>query len=515
MPANDKPKNKSKSLCPKGVFEPVALRDYQKRVVKFMRSSKTQGRILVAHDVGTGKTFTAIASAVCAQAKTGAGIQRLIFLTPVSVKAQWVKQLESLGLDLEGGIEVHSHERWLRQFRLGQVNAHGAFLIVDEAHKFRGKIALSPKTGKWSGRLSQSLIEAARQAKKVLFLTATPIVNRMEDLQNLMTAIKNPAGGWKQGYDQFKAEVTKGTREQRRAYMACAFSVHRKNGAMVDPDFPNVFHHVKSFRMSQRYYDKYMLIETEQVEELLKNQRPGAAFFKNNPHARAFLNGVRRAVNALSLSEPSTKMRWVVDRVQSWVEQDRVPVVIYSGWKGGGGLTTLRKYFKKKNVAYEIIDGSVSAKRRGEIAAAFNAGRCKCLLISSAGSEGLDLKGVRHLIIMEPHWNETRIIQTVGRAVRYRSHAALPAAERNVQVWRLVLQKPKAVMKAIQKKMEALAGLNKTNLRKAMKNMELPSADELIMDLSTDKQKKIDTEYAEDIMASSIEQLPASRCQRT
>lgn len=508
--------NTQHNLCPRGVFEPVALRDYQKRVVKFMRSSRTQGRLLVAHDVGTGKTLTAIGSAVCARAKD-ANIQRLIFLTPVSVKAQWVKQLESLGLDLDGGIEVHSHETWLRRFRLGQVNARGAFLIVDEAHKFRGKIALSPKTGKWSGRLSQSLIEASRQARKVLFLTATPVVNRIDDLKNLVTAIKNLPGGWTQGYKDFQTEVTKGTREQRRAYFACAFSVHRKEketGNVVDPDFPNVIHHVKTFRMPQRYYDKYMLIENNQVEELLKTQRSGTMFFKDNPHMRAFLNGIRRAVNALSLAEPSIKMQWVVKRVQSWVEQDRVPVVIYSGWKGGGGLTTLRKYFKKNNVAYEMIDGSVSAKRRGDIVADFNSGRCKCLLISSAGSEGLDLKGVRHLIILEPHWNETRIIQTVGRAVRYRSHAALPASERNVQVWRLVLQKPKAIMDALKKQMETLQGLNKINLLKAMKGMELFSADELIMDLSTNKQKKIDTEYAEDIMASSIEQLPTGRCQR-
>ena len=57
----------------------------------------------------------------------------------------------------------------------------------------------------------------------------------------------------------------------------------------------------------------------------------------------------------------------------------------------------------------------------------------KILLISSAGAEGLDLKNIRKVLIMEPYWHNVRLEQIIGRAVRKNSHIDLPENERNVQ----------------------------------------------------------------------------------
>ena len=54
------------------------------------------------------------------------------------------------------------------------------------------------------------------------------------------------------------------------------------------------------------------------------------------------------------------------------------------------------------------------------------------IIISSAGAEGLSLKGVRQVHIMEPYWNFIRIGQVFGRAIRIESHSDLPESERNV-----------------------------------------------------------------------------------
>jgi superfamily II DNA or RNA helicase len=61
--------------------------------------------------------------------------------------------------------------------------------------------------------------------------------------------------------------------------------------------------------------------------------------------------------------------------------------------------------------------------------------RIKVVIISKAGSEGIDFKNVRQVHIMEPWYNMNRIEQIVGRAVRNCSHADLPFAERNVQLF--------------------------------------------------------------------------------
>ena len=57
-------------------------------------------------------------------------------------------------------------------------------------------------------------------------------------------------------------------------------------------------------------------------------------------------------------------------------------------------------------------------------------------MISSAGSEGLDLKNIRQIHIMEPYWNEVRVKQVIGRGVRNNSHKDLPPKDRNVTVFR-------------------------------------------------------------------------------
>ena len=59
------------------------------------------------------------------------------------------------------------------------------------------------------------------------------------------------------------------------------------------------------------------------------------------------------------------------------------------------------------------------------------------LIISSAGAESLDLRGVRHIVFLGSTWTSAMENQIVGRAQRFNSHAALPVGKRNVNVWKL------------------------------------------------------------------------------
>ena len=55
------------------------------------------------------------------------------------------------------------------------------------------------------------------------------------------------------------------------------------------------------------------------------------------------------------------------------------------------------------------------------------------ILISSSGAEGISLKAVRQVHVMEPFWNYIRVDQVLGRAARMESHIDLPESERNVE----------------------------------------------------------------------------------
>ena len=59
----------------------------------------------------------------------------------------------------------------------------------------------------------------------------------------------------------------------------------------------------------------------------------------------------------------------------------------------------------------------------------------KVIIITQAGAEGLDFKFIRQVHIMEPWHNLSRIEQTIGRAVRQKSHDALPFRQKNVELY--------------------------------------------------------------------------------
>jgi hypothetical protein len=64
----------------------------------------------------------------------------------------------------------------------------------------------------------------------------------------------------------------------------------------------------------------------------------------------------------------------------------------------------------------------------------------KFFCITQSGAEGISLKNVRRVLLVEPFWNNVRIEQVVGRAIRSCSHKALPEKDRNVQVFSYIMK---------------------------------------------------------------------------
>jgi hypothetical protein len=63
---------------------------------------------------------------------------------------------------------------------------------------------------------------------------------------------------------------------------------------------------------------------------------------------------------------------------------------------------------------------------------------CRVFCITAAGAEGLSLRNVRAVHIMEPYWNEVRVRQVKGRAIRIGSHLDLAPEDRNVSIYTYV-----------------------------------------------------------------------------
>ncbi|MDH4044724.1 MAG: DEAD/DEAH box helicase [Gemmatimonadota bacterium] len=114
---------------------------------------------LLADAVGLGKTYVALAIAT--------RYPRVTFVIPAALRAQWTASAHTCGVPGR----VVTHEALSRG---GSVPV-ADLLIVDEAHRFR-----NPATRRYD-RLARGVRTA-----RVLLLTATPVVNRADDLVHLL-----------------------------------------------------------------------------------------------------------------------------------------------------------------------------------------------------------------------------------------------------------------------------------------------------------------------------------------
>jgi DNA topoisomerase-1 len=69
------------------------------------------------------------------------------------------------------------------------------------------------------------------------------------------------------------------------------------------------------------------------------------------------------------------------------------------------------------------------------------------ILITDAGAESMDLKGVRHIVLSDPTWTDALRKQIIGRGQRYMAHKHLPPSQRRIDVWELYLDPPKGYEK--------------------------------------------------------------------
>jgi SNF2 family DNA or RNA helicase len=146
-----------------------------------------------------------------------------------------------------------------------------------------------------------------------------------------------------------------------------------------------------------------------------------------------FLNVTRQLSNTIESSSEFPK----IIKLWEYIKKAPKPIIVYSNYLSNG-IFPLTIYLNKNKIPYAIYYGEQSEDKRNQIINNYNNKKIDVLLISSAGSESLDLKNTRSIHIMEPHWNESKINQIIGRAIRYNSHKSLPKSEQNVKIIRWV-----------------------------------------------------------------------------
>lgn len=102
----------------------------------------------------------------------------------------------------------------------------------------------------------------------------------------------------------------------------------------------------------------------------------------------------------------------------------------------------------------------------------------KVFMITSSGSEGINLRNTRYVHIMEPYWHPVRTEQVIGRARRICSHKDLPIALQTVEVFIYLM-----IFSEAQLKSDEAIELKRKDLSKAVPKFPITS-DQYLFEIS-------------------------------
>ena len=425
------------------IFTP--LKAHQQRVVDRIKQDDQPG-LVVAHGLGSGKTLTSIA------AQDALGMDSDV-VVPASLQANYKKEIKKHVTGRHPKTRVLSMQNVARK---GEAPT-APLMIVDEAHRARE-----------SGTRTFSTL-SKNKAKKRLLLTGTPFYNRPADIAPLvnMAAGKTVLPNDRQEFaDRYVYQM-----KQNPGLLARLRGVKPGSTPIVHPGrkaelkktlqkwvdyyegqtegFPSVTEEDVRVPMVSPQLDVYDTLMKKAPFWVRYKVRHGLPPTKQEAgDLNAFLGGARQVANTTApyqseLPAFSPKIDRAVEELKkNFAKNPRSKAVVYSNYLGAG-IDPYKEQLTKAHIPYGEFTGAMKKKDRDALVKDYNENRIKALLLSSAGGEGLDLKGTRLMQILEPHWNQEKLKQVQGRGIRYGSHADLPPEERNVLVQRFLATRPK------------------------------------------------------------------------
>ncbi|MEV3994166.1 DEAD/DEAH box helicase [Streptomyces halstedii] len=380
----------------------VSLRGYQAFGARF---ALAQRRVILGDEMGLGKTIQAIAVLAHLAAE---GRTRFLVVCPAGVLINWTREIDRRstlrvtalhGPDRwdafadwqeRGGVGVTTFEA-LRGFSAPEDGELG-LLVVDEAHYVKNPLA----------RRSVAVAEWAERCERVVFLTGTPMENRVSEFRSLV-AVLRPA----------LAEAI-GDRESVAGSVAFRKAVApvylRRNQRDVLTELP-------------------ALQRTDDWEELSASDEEA---YRDAVLAGNFM-AMRRA--AYARPERSAKLHRLREIVAD-AAANGLKVVVFSTFRDvlavvGDALGEGRERADER--LFGPISGNVSPTRRQQLVDDFTdaPGHAVMLAQIEAGGVGLNMQAASVVVLCEPQLKPTVEHQAVARAHRM-------GQIRSVQVHRLL-----------------------------------------------------------------------------
>lgn len=403
--------------------------EHQKRVARKLQKSDA---LLVYHGMGSGKTLSALGAAE----ELG---MKLTTIGPASLKKTFAQEKKKHKVKVD--VESFSYAK-------PSPKIEHQMLAFDEAHRM----------GQLTSRRSH--YPDVYKSKKTLFLTGTPIRNRPSELIPLMRGLglKTPRDvkAFQDKYIEIRKHkpgllgrlrgVKPGVSyraknlEELKARFRGKIDYHMPKNA----EYPTKTEETISVEMSklqQKTYDALMKGKPSLRYKVRYGLPPSKA---ESGKMNAFLSAARqisntpKQFNVKAKSSDAPKLNRMVSEIKKHMKGNKnYRGFTYSNYLGSG-IDPLSERLTKAGISHAKFTGRLSSTEKADVVKKYNTGKIKHLLVSGAGTEGLDLRGTRLAQIMAPHWNKSLTKQVIARGVRYKSHANLPKSERTVKVQKFI-----------------------------------------------------------------------------
>lgn len=537
---------------------------YQKLLQAYLSPDTPYRGCLVYHQLGSGKTLTAIGVAENQN-------RDVIVMLPSSLKQSWFEEIMAFrGYKIPKNATEAQRKKLMQEFedeikkkytfissnasnsaeqlefmeerKLGKMKTSdfedvdyiisrmdsksgnpldGKFLIIDESHRIMTNIINAES--KNGIRIYDTIMDA--KDLRLMFLTATPLIGNPYEsavMFNMLRGYMKVEGSnqlftaFPKEYDQFMdyfVDLDTNSIKNKHIFQERIYGLVSYYRGLYDPDnkvIPreNSVNLIK-VEMSDYQWKAYAYYRKEEMEEEKKSKFATEKFVKleyKKPGRKSFTTyrmATRQICNFVlpkDLKRPKYKksdsqsLRKKIDN--QLIEQIPVDIVtkkldiyspkmkkildmltktkkgiafIYSNFITLGGLGVLAHVMKNNGYmmytgrespstfevpaeyeykVFALLTGETQSNYYQNVLKFLNDPKnkegkyCRALLASSVVAEGINLRNIRQVHIMEPDWRQTRLDQVIGRAFRLCSHNDLPQAERSVDIYIYLMKAP-------------------------------------------------------------------------
>lgn len=384
-------------------------------------------RALLADEMGLGKTIQAIAA--CALLHRLGKAQRVLIVTPASLKSEWEEQIQrftTLPLQLVFGdrrlrlkayreppfFTITNYEQMLADALDVNATLRPDVVVLDEAQRIKN----------WNTKTAQAIKRL--RSRYAFVLTGTPIENRIDELHSLMDFLVPSALGPLFRFNRDFYELDErgrpcGYRNLDQLHARIAPYMLRRRKTEVETELPertDRTHFVPLSDEQQTRYDDHSAIVSRLMH--LAARRPLSQPEQEKLQRElAMMRMVCDTNYILDPEERACPKLPELERILDDCRENEAKVIIFSEWERM--LQLVKETCERMGLGFAWHTGSVpQRRRRAEINAFKTDPDCRVFLSTDSGSTGLNLQNASVVVNCDLPWNPAKLEQRIARAWR-------------------------------------------------------------------------------------------------